>query len=99
MTHVFHSNKNPKQLENVINNALDNIQNWLKVNKLMLNVKKSNLILFNIKKNSKSISDVNIRIYIGSDKLEHKKNWKKCQKLCTRKNIKKYIYLCYKTLC
>ena len=74
MTHVFHSNKNAKQLENVINNVLDNIQNWLKVNKLMLNVKKSNLILFNIKKNSKSISDVNIRIYIGSDKLEHKKN-------------------------
>ena len=73
MTHVFYSNKNPKKLENVINNALDNIQNWLKANKLMLNVKKSNLILFNIKKNSKSTSDSNIRIYIGSDELEHNK--------------------------
>ena len=73
MTHVFHSNKNPKQLENVINNALDNIQNWLKANKLMLDVKKSNLILFNIKKNFKLASDSNIRVYIGSDELDHKK--------------------------
>ena len=99
MTHVFYSNKNPKQLENVINNALDNIENWLKANKLMLNVKKSNLILFNIKKNSKSTSDSNIKIYIGSDKLEHKKKSKKYQKLCTRKKIKKHIYLLYKTIC
>ena len=35
MTRVFYSNKNPEQLENVMNNALDNIGNWLKANKLM----------------------------------------------------------------
>ena len=38
-----------------MSNAFDNIGNWLKANKVTLNVKKSNLILFNIKKNSKSI--------------------------------------------
>ena len=42
----------------------------------ILNVKKSNLILFNIEKNSRPISDPNIRIYIGSDELEHKETAK-----------------------
>ena len=74
-TRVFYSNKSPKQLENVMNNALGNIGNWLKTNKLTLNVKKSNLILFNIKKNPKLISGTN-RIYIGSDQLEHKETAK-----------------------
>ena len=43
---------------------------------MTLNVKKSNLILFNIKKNSKLISDTNIKIYIGSDQLEDKETAK-----------------------
>ena len=75
-TCVFYSNKNLKQFENVMNNALDNIGKWLKANKLTFNVKKSNLTWFNIKKNPKSISDTNTRIYIGSDKLEHNKTAK-----------------------
>ena len=53
--------------------ALDKIGNWMKANKLTLNVEKSNLILFNIKKNSKSISNSNIIIYIDNDEKEHKK--------------------------
>ena len=73
---VFHSNKNPKQLENVMNNVLDNIGNWLKANKLIFNVKKSHLILFNIKKNSKSINYQNIRIYVCNDELQHKETAK-----------------------
>ena len=32
---------------------LDNIANWLKANKLRLNVKKSNLLVFDSRKNSK----------------------------------------------
>ena len=59
-----------------MNNALDNIGNWLKANKLALIVKKSKLILFNIKKNRKSISDTNISVYIDSDELEHKETAK-----------------------
>ena len=38
-TCVFHSYKNLKQLQNVMNNALDNIGNWLKANRLTFNVK------------------------------------------------------------
>ena len=55
-----------------MNNALGNTRNWLKASKLTLNIKKLNLILFNIKKSPKSISDANIRIFTGSDELEHK---------------------------
>ena len=44
-TCMFHSNKNCKKLEDKINTSLDNITNWLKANKLMINVRKSNLIV------------------------------------------------------
>ena len=76
MTCVLYLNKNSKQLKNVLNNALDNIGNQLNANKLILNVKKLNILLFNIKKNSKSISNTNIRIYIHNDELEHKETAK-----------------------
>ena len=47
-TCIFHSNKNYRKLEDEINTSLDNITNWLKANKLMTNVKKSNLIVFKV---------------------------------------------------
>ena len=42
-TCIFHSNKNYKKLEDEINTSLDNITNWLKTNKLMINVKNSHV--------------------------------------------------------
>ena len=30
VTCVFYTNKNPKQLENVMKNVFDNIRNWMK---------------------------------------------------------------------
>ena len=49
-TCIFHSSKNYSELEQELNNALKNVATWLKANKLTLNVDKSNLILFNLKK-------------------------------------------------
>ena len=69
-TCLFYSNKDYKQLEIDINKALENIVNWLKANKLTLNVKKSNLILFNIQTNAKE--NPQIKICIGNSKLEQK---------------------------
>ena len=60
----------------IINNTLENIGNWLKAKKMALNEKKSNLMLFNIKKNFKSISEPNIKIYKGNDELEYKETAK-----------------------
>ena len=45
MTCVLYLNKNSKQLKNVLNNTLDNIGNLLNTNKLILNVKKLNIII------------------------------------------------------
>ena len=69
-TCLFYSNKDYKQLEIDINRALENIANWLKANKLTLNVKKSNLILFNIQTNAKE--NPPIKICIGNSELEQK---------------------------
>ena len=59
-TCIFHSNKNYRNLEDEINTSLENITNWLKANKLMINVK--NLIIFKVG-NGQS-ADLTINIYI-----------------------------------
>ena len=41
-------NKNYKTIEDEIKTSLDNITNWLKAQKLMINVKKSNLVVFKV---------------------------------------------------
>ena len=61
-TCIFHSNKNYRNLEDEINTSLENITNWLKANKLMINVKNSNLIVFKLV-NGQS-ADLTINIYI-----------------------------------
>ena len=81
-TCIFHSNKNYKKLEDEINTSLDNITNWLKANKLMINVKKSNLIVFKVG-NSQSAGET-INIYIENQILEPKD---------TAKYLGVYIYI------
>ena len=68
-TCIFHSSKNNSKLEQELNSTLTNVATWLKANKLSLNVDKSNLLLFTLKKKQKS---ANINIHLGDDKLEPK---------------------------
>ena len=56
--------------ELLVNTALENIANWLKANKLTLNVKKSNLILLDTRKNPKN--NTTVKICIGNNELEQK---------------------------
>ena len=69
-TCLFYSHKSYNQLEADLNTALDNIANWLKANKLTLNVKKSNLILYDARKNLKY--NPNVKICIENNELEQK---------------------------
>ena len=69
-TCIFHSKKNYINLEDEINTSLDNITKWLKTNKLMINVKNLNLIVFKVG-NSQS-ADETINIYIENQILEPK---------------------------
>ena len=46
ITRVFFSHSNPNSLENVLNNELQNIVVWLRCNKLSINIKKTNCVIF-----------------------------------------------------
>ena len=70
-TCLFHSNKNLKTLEIKVNAALNNISNWLKANKLMLIVKKSTLLIFNINKNNDD-NKTQIKLFTDKEELEQK---------------------------
>ena len=45
-TSIFFSPSNPNYLENVLNNELLNIDVWLRCNKLLVNIKKTNYVAF-----------------------------------------------------
>ena len=45
-TSVFFSHSNPSSLENVLNNELQNIDVWLRCNKLSIKIKKTNCVIF-----------------------------------------------------
>ena len=53
----FYSHKDPNQLIRVINCELSKISEWLKVNKLSLNVAKTNYILFRPRQKPITVSD------------------------------------------
>ena len=69
MTRLFYSNKNLKTFKTNVSVARNNISNWLKANKLTLNVKKSHLLIFNINKNNDS-NKMQIKYFIEKEELE-----------------------------
>ena len=68
-TSIFFSHKDIKKLQDVLNQELNNVSEWLKANKLSLNVKKSNVLLFRAKNASK---EKLINIMINNEPLEEK---------------------------
>ena len=56
-TSYFYSHKDPNQLIRVMNCELSKISEWLKVNKLSLNVAKTNYILFRPRQKPIAVSD------------------------------------------
>ena len=68
-TTVFYSHKNLSVLCNVMNNELKEVCNWFKANKLSLNAKKTNLMFLGTSKQTSSIDDVNVNIYLDGCKL------------------------------
>ena len=45
-THLLYADKNLKSLENTVNSELVRVSDWLNANKLTLNAKKSNFVIF-----------------------------------------------------
>ena len=45
-TSIILANNNLKELESLVNRELGNVNEWLNANKLSLNIKKSNFVIF-----------------------------------------------------
>jgi len=61
-TNILYSNKNLKNLEIVINNELLKLQDWFIANKLTINIKKSNYVLYT-PLSKKRLDQINIRFF------------------------------------
>ena len=59
-----------KKMKFEVNISLDNIANWLKANRLTMNVKKSNLLVFDSRKNGKEKPPV--KLFINDEELEQR---------------------------
>ena len=62
---LVHSDKNPEELEKLINFELAKIDNWMKINKLTINYDKTNYIIF-----TKRNKNVNITLEMNSNTLQ-----------------------------
>ena len=72
-TNLFYSHKNLDNLVATVNQELQKISLWLRINKLSLNIKKTHFILFHFRQ--KKISSP-VAIYIDKNKLEQVKETK-----------------------
>ena len=72
-TSIFYSHSDLNKLESIMNAELENFDIWMKCNKLSVNVKKTNYVIF--KSNRKKIAD-KVSLYLGSKTLEQKKTVK-----------------------
>ena len=68
-TTVFYCHKNLSVLCDIMNNELKEICNWFKANKLSLNAKKTNLMFMGTSKQTSSIDNENVSIYLDGCKL------------------------------
>ena len=85
-TNLFISGNDPHQLSQSLNHELSEMSDWLKVNKLSLNVKKTHYMLLTSKRNQKpsvsiaidghSIDEVQYTRFLGVY-IDNKLNWKK----------------------
>ena len=74
-TNILYADKSIKSLESVVNEELVKLHEWFTVNKLTLNLKKSNFVIFSHYR--KTLSKINIKVFDNSQNkfiaLEHKR--------------------------
>jgi len=67
-TSIFFSSRSIKELQIVINEELDKLRNWFRLNKLLLNANKTKFILFGVK--SKLCNYLNFSLKIDGKEIE-----------------------------
>ena len=70
-TNLFYSNNDLEQLLNIVNHELNILSDWFKANRLSLNVKKTNFILFGNKSKKLGCKDINFEptLKVNDEKL------------------------------
>ena len=61
-THMLYADRNLKSLETMVNHELSNVYDWLIANKLSLNIKKSNFVIFRPRQ-KKLNYEVNLKVF------------------------------------
>ena len=72
-TALIYSHTQTRVVENVLNNELNHVTQWLNTNKLTLNTKKTKSMVIS---NKKSDTDRQIKIHVNNDKLEQVSDFK-----------------------
>ena len=66
-TSTFYSHSDPKRVQSVLNDELRNYDMWLKCNKLSVNIKKTNYVIF---KPRQKIANHDFNIFFGNQLLK-----------------------------
>ena len=67
-TNLLYADKNLRNLESVVNRELSNVMDWMTANKLTLNIKKTNFVIFHIRQKRPNYLVLTIKVF------DHEKN-------------------------
>ena len=73
-TNVLFSNADFNMLQDILNSELEKVSNWLMANKLTVNVKKTNYVIFKVRQ--KQLPSVLFNIRINNETIERKSHTK-----------------------
>ena len=73
-TNVLFSNADFNVLQDILNSELEKVSNWLMANKLTVNIKKTNYIIFKVRQ--KQLPSVPFNIRINNETIERKSHTK-----------------------
>ena len=73
-TNVLFSNADFNMLQDILNSELEKVSNWLMANKLTVNIKKTNYVIFKVRQ--KQLPTVPFNIRINNETIERKSHTK-----------------------
>ena len=65
-TNIFYYHKDPNLLNTVVNTELDELSSWFQANRLSINVKKSNFVIF---KSAQNRQNLDFSFFIDNNKI------------------------------
>lgn len=66
-TNIFYSHKDPNFLSTIVNTELDKLSSWFQANRLSINVKKSNFVIF---KSAQNRQNLDFSFFIDNNQID-----------------------------